>query len=95
MKLAHWTGLIEQTDTSMDELQERAASGDGPLLRLLFIPDDALLGNVTGDDWNDAPAHCNADGPYEWPEGGVWVQLQLGKPLTAEQRVTLGISDAL
>lgn len=49
-----------------------------PRLRILLIPANTDLSEVSGDDWNDAPADCNASEPYTWPEGSVWLDIRLG-----------------
>ncbi len=67
---------------SQDAIQESAEANSifTPVLRVLLIPDDAKLTDLDGDDWNDAPANCNASEPYRVPEGSQWLELRLGDP---------------
>jgi hypothetical protein len=71
-----------QPYVSQDEIMARAQRHSGhpetPLLRLLLVPEDTDLTTLGGDDWDDAPADCNASEPYDPPEGSVWVELRLG-----------------
>ena len=67
---------------SQDEIMRRAehfgAHPETPVLRFLLVPVDTNLQDLGGDDWNDAPADCNASQPYNPPEGSRWVELRLG-----------------
>jgi len=51
-----------------------------PKLRVLLVPDDADTSQLWGDDWNDAPASCNAGDPYDdtFPPGAVMLTLHVG-----------------
>lgn len=87
MRLAWFQGDIKRPDTlepmSMDEI---LALPDGdprrPTLTLLLVPDDYDLSNMSGDDWDDRPADCNAEEPTPstLPHGAVWLEIRAGDP---------------
>ncbi len=81
-QVPHWTAIATPPYFSQDELNA-AAEQEGPVtprLRVLLVRDDVDLRTLGGDDWNDAPADCNASEPYRIPEGSEWVELRLGDP---------------
>jgi len=51
-----------------------------PRLRILLVPDDFDLSQMWGDDWDDAPADCNAGDPYDdrLPADHVWLEFYVG-----------------
>jgi len=61
----------------------RSSSGSSPEyelppeISLLLIPDNMKLTELTGDDWNDRPANCNASGADS--PAGVYVQFTVGQ----------------
>lgn len=47
-----------------------------------FVDEDQPLKELWGDDWDDAPAECNAGPPYEDRcRGLIKLRIRLGKPL--------------
>lgn len=89
MKVAWFQGDIEQpeawdgTHYSMEQILA-FPPGDPrtPILTILLVPDDFDLTQMWGDDWNDAPADCNAGRPCldTLPEGHLWLHLRPGSP---------------
>ena len=92
MKVAWFQGDIERPETewvnggraeflSMEQILALPFTDPRrPCLRLLLVPDDFDLAQMWGDDWNDAPADCNAGEPYDdtLPPGAKWVTLGAG-----------------
>lgn len=68
------TPYMSQDEINALDVNDR----DTPILRILLIPENASLTELKGDDFNDAPANCNASHPYYYPEGSVWVNIPLG-----------------
>lgn len=78
---------------TMDEIMREAQTGELPRaladsdaprfgweresLTLVLVPDDFDLTTLNGDDWDDAPADCNASRPYGARVGDEWVDLDL------------------
>lgn len=87
MKIAWFEGNCQvpeeqyQPWMTQDEIMA-LAEGDArrPILRLLLVPDGTDLTSLRGDDWNDAPADCNAGSPYDnsLPDGSRWLYVRLG-----------------
>jgi hypothetical protein len=87
VKVAWFRGDVEVPEAwakgvymSMDEIIALPQGDErSPELELLLVPDDFDLSLMRGDDWNDAPADCNAGMPYEdsLPPGAVWIRLRL------------------
>lgn len=77
---AQQPGVDYRAHFSQDAINQMAEArlDATPTLRILLIPDDAKLTDLRGDDFNDAPADCNASEPYTYPEGSEWVELRLG-----------------
>lgn len=56
---------------------EQALKSNLPIGKIYLV--DEITGKETGDDWDDAPADCNAGSPYpETCKGLVVKELKLG-----------------
>jgi len=87
MKVAWFRGDVKVPESwargvylSMDDILAFSRDDErSPVLELLLVPDDFDLGLMRGDDWNDAPADCNAGRPYRdsLPPEAVWLRLRL------------------
>ena len=60
-------------------LIEEGKLEDPPSVRVLILPDDVKLTELTGDDWDDTPASSNASG-INAPRGH-FVDFEVGKKI--------------
>jgi len=82
MKVGWFSEMWKQTYESLSAEQIMALIESGkyelpPEISLLLIPDNMKLTELTGDDWNDRPANCNASG-VDSPTG-VYVRFIIGQ----------------
>lgn len=56
-------------------------------LVIALIPKNKKLSSFGGDDWNDAPAECNASGFYKYPKGTIFLTGRLGGKLTVKDNL--------
>jgi hypothetical protein len=98
-KLAYFKGNCEDADTSLEEVMKMAEKQVYPEgwdntgwidLSVVLIPKDEKLTKLWGDDWNDAPASCNAGMVYEdtLPIGSIIISGRLGDELKVEKITT-------
>ena len=60
-------------------LIEAGKYDEPPGTEILIVPNDVKLTELTGDDWNDTPASCNASGVHA-PKGW-FVGFTVGEPI--------------
>lgn len=83
-KLAYFRGdSMSDPNLCQDDVMKMAEAGvaEDFELCIALIPKDEKLTKCGGDDWDDAPADCNASGFYRYPEGTIFLQGELGKEL--------------
>jgi len=87
-KLAYFRGdSLSNSMVSQAEVMSLAEAGllkEKPMLIIALIPKEAKLTDCWGDDWDDAPADCNASGLNKCPEGTIFLRGQLGEELKVE-----------
>jgi hypothetical protein len=89
MKVGWFQGDAQIPDTlddlTQDQIMAMARHDErAPILRVLLVPDYFDITHLSGDDWNDAPADCNASRPYDPPPGSLWLDIRLGDPWPTE-----------
>lgn len=83
-KIADFNGAMNHEGTHyaiMEMAEKNIESIELPELRIALIPKNKKLTECDGDDWNDAPAYCNASGFYHYPEGTIFLSGKLGQEL--------------
>lgn len=88
-KLADFNGAMEHDgthDAIMEMAEKNIKNIELPELYIALIPKENRLTECGGDDWDDSPAHCNASGFYDYPEGTIFLGGKLGGELELQAK---------
>lgn len=88
-----YTNIMDDSNICQDDVMAIAQSGKSrKRVTIALIPKHTSLLQCSGDDWDDVPAECNASGFYEYPEGTIFLEGNLGQELELrnEKHVHIG-----